>query len=205
MSKRLDKINLTFKIIISLFGVGLFIASLIDPVAWPKTWSYLATIIIPFGPDIIKFFGLNTSTRLQIAYSLFLGLAMVAGIDFDLYKTWYIFGNPCFDKVAHCLSGVLAAFVAKEILDRNYDGTDVKVTGGGKAKVKHYDTRFTWLFIVAFVALTAAVWECYEFLYDQTTGGNMQTLIADGLDDTMWDIVGALGLGIIAAFPLSKK
>ena len=204
MSKRLDKINLTLKIIISLFGVGLFVASLVDSVAWPKTWSYLVTIILPFCPNIIKFFGLNTSARLQIAYSLFLGLAMVAGIDFDLYKTLYIFGTPCFDKIAHCVSGILAAFVAKEILDRNYDGTDVKVTGG-KVKIKHYDTRFTWLFIIAFVALTAAGWECYEFLYDKITGGNMQTLIVDGLDDTMWDIVGAIGFGIIAAFPLSKK
>ena len=204
MSKRLDKINLALKIIISLFGVGLFIAHLIDPVTWPKTWSYFVTIILPFSPDIIKIFGLNTSTRLQIAFSLFLGMAMVAGIDFDLYKIWYIFGNPCYDKIAHCLSGVLGAFVAKEILDNNYDGRSIKVTGG-KTVVKHYDTRFTWLFIVSFVALTAAGWECFEFLYDQITGGSMQTLIAEGVDDTMWDILGALAFGIIAAFPLSKK
>lgn len=204
MKKFQDKLNLSLKIIIALFGVGLTIAHFIDPVAWPKIWSYLVTIILPFGPDIIKFFGLNTSARLQIAFSLFLGLAMVMGIDFDLYKTWYIFGNPCFDKIVHCLSGVLTAFVAKEILDRNYDGMDVKVTGS-KARVKHYDTRFTWLFIVAFVALTAAGWECYEFLYDQITGGNMQELITAGVDDTMWDIVGALGFGIVTAFPLSRK
>lgn len=204
MKKSLDKINLTLKIIISLFGVGLMIAHFIDPVAWPKLGSYLVTIILPFAPDIIKFFGLNTSARLQIAFSLFLGLSMVMGIDFDLYKTWYIFGNPCFDKIAHAVSGVLAAFVAKEILDRNYDGMDAKVTGS-KARVKHYDTRFTWIFIVSFVALTAAGWECYEFLYDQITGGHMQELIATGLDDTMWDIVGALGAGLISAFPLSKK
>lgn len=33
----------------------------------------------------------------------------------------------------------------------------------------------------------------------------MQTLLASGVDDTMWDILGALSMGIIAAFPLSKK
>ena len=129
---------------------------------------------------------------------------ILAGIDFDLYRTWYIFGNPCFDKIAHTLSGVLAAFVAKEVLDECYDGKDVKVTGS-KARVKHYDTRFTWLFIVAFVALTAAGWECFEFLYDQIADGSMQQLIAPGVDDTMWDILGALAAGIITAFPLSKK
>ena len=200
----LVKINLGLKIIVSLFGLGLFIAHLVDPVAWPKMSSYLITIILPFIPDIFSLFGLRTTTRLQIAYVLFLGIAMVMGIDFDLYKTWYIFGNPCFDKISHVLSGVLGAFVAKEILDNNYDGMDIKVTGS-HARVKHYDTRFTFLFIVSFVALTAAGWECFEFLYDQIAGGNMQTLIVDGLDDTMWDIVGALCAGIVTAFPLCKK
>lgn len=204
MKKHQDKINLTLKFIISLFGFGLVIAHIIDPVAWPKIWSYVVTIILPFVPNIFKLFGVNMTTRLQIAYVLFLGLAMVMGIDFDLYKNWYIFGNPCFDKIAHTVSGVLAAFVAKEILDDNYDGRNIKVTGG-KTIVKHYDTRFTWLFIISFVALTAAAWECFEFLYDQITGGNMQTLISSGLDDTMWDIVGALAAGIVVAFPLCKK
>ena len=191
MKKHLDKINLILKIVISLFGVGLTIAHFVDPVAWPKIWSYLVTIILPFVPDILKLFGLNTSTRLQIAFSLFLGAAMVAGIDFDLYKIWYIFGNPCYDKIVHCASGVFTAFLAKEILDRNYDGVEVKVSGS-KARIKHYDTRFAFLFIVSVVALIAAGWECYEFLYDQITGGHMQTLISEGVDDTMGDIVGAL-------------
>lgn len=204
MKKFQDKINLILKIIIALSGVGFTIAHIIDPVAWPKLGSYLVTIILPFGPDILKLFGLYTTTRLQIAFSLFLILSMVMGIDFDLYKNWYIFGNPCFDKIAHTVSGVLAAFVAKEILDNNYDGRNIKVTGG-KTIVKHYDTRFTWIFIVSFVALTAAGWECFEFLYDQITGGNMQELISSGLDDTMWDILGALIAGIVTAFPLCKK
>lgn len=204
MKKTLSKLNLILKIIISLFGLGLLIAHFINPEAWPKVWSYLVTIILPFIPDIFKLFGLNTTVRLQIAFTLFLGVAMVMGIDFDLYKIWYIFGNPCFDKIAHGLSGVLAAFVAKEVLDNNYDGTDVKVTGS-KLKVKHYDTRFTWLFIVSFVALTACGWECFEFLYDQITGGTMQELITAGLDDTMWDMVLALGTGIVTAFPLCSK
>ena len=205
MKKLHEKLNLTFKISIALFGVSLTIAHFIDPAAWPKIYSYLVTIILPFIPDFLKFFGIYSSTRLQIAFSLFLGLAMVAGIDFDLYRTLYIFGNPCFDKVAHLSSGFIAAFVAKEILDQNYDGREVKVSGSKTARVKHYDTRFAWLFIVSFVALTAAGWESYEFLYDKITGGSMQTLLASGVDDTMWDILGALSMGIIAAFPLSKK
>lgn len=203
-TKTLEKINLILKIIISLCGVGLFIAHIFAPEAWPKTGSYLVTIVLPFIPDFIKLFGFNTSARLQTVYVLFLALAMVMGIDFDLYKTWYIFGNPCFDKIVHATSGLVSAVIAKEILDRNYDGMTVKVTNSS-TKVKHYDSRFTWLFIVAFVALTAAGWECFEFLYDEIFGGSMQELIAPGVQDTMWDIVSALGVGIIAAFPLSKK
>jgi hypothetical protein len=199
-----NKINLGLKIVIALSGLGFLIAHVIDPVAWPKVWSYLATIILPFIPDIFKLFGINASVRLQIAFELFLILSMVLGIDFDLYKVWHIFGNPCFDKIVHTISGVMAAFVAKEILDNSYDGKNVKVTGG-KVTVKHYDTRFTWLFIISFVALTAAGWECFEFLYDQITGGNMQELITPGLDDTMWDMLGALAAGIVSAFPLCKK
>ena len=186
----LEKCNLILKIIVALFGLGLFVAHFVDPVAWPKMMSYFVTIILPFIPDIFKLFGLKTSTRHQIAYVLFLGIAMVMGIDFDLYKTWYIFGNPCFDKIAHALSGVLGAFVAKEILDNCYKGESA---------------LFKLLFMVSFVALTAAGWECYEFLYDKIAGGHMQELIATGVDDTMWDILGALICGFLTALPLSRK
>lgn len=200
----LPKINLCLKILIALTGVGLFIAHCVDGETWYKTGSYIATIILPFFPNIFRFFGLRITDRLQLAYQLFLVISMIMGIDFDLYRTWYIFGNPCFDKIAHALSGALAAFAAKEILDNCYQGTDVKVSGSS-ARVKHYDTRFTWTFIVSFVAFTAAGWECFEFLYDQLCGGHMQTLISAGVEDTMWDIIGALGVGIVFAFPLSKK
>ncbi|MBP5512507.1 hypothetical protein J6X90_03930 [Candidatus Saccharibacteria bacterium] len=203
MKKSLDKINLILKIIIALSGVGFTVAHFIDPVAWPKTCSYLVTIVLPFIPDIFSKLGFKTTTRLQIAFSLFLVLSMVMGIDFDLYKNWYIFGNPCFDKIAHAVSGVMAAFVAKEILDQNYEGKEVKTSSN--TRVKRYSSCFAWIFIVSFVALTAAGWECFEFLYDQITGGTMQELISTGLDDTMWDILGALLCGIISAFPLSKK
>ena len=203
MKKSQDKINLILKILIALSGVGFTIAHFIDPVAWPKTCSYLVTIVLPFIPDFFSKLGFKTSTRLQIAFSLFLVLSMIMGIDFDLYKNWYIFGNPCFDKIAHAVSGVMAAFVAKEILDQNYEGKEVK--SGSNARIKRYSSCFSWIFIVSFVALTAAGWECFEFLYDQITGGTMQELISSGLDDTMWDMLGALICGIISAFPLSKK
>lgn len=205
MKKKSEVILKILKCLVALTGVVLLIAHFISPDYWNKPWSYAATILLPFFPDILKAFGLRASTRLQLAYVGFLVFAMIGGIDFDLYRTWYIFGNPCYDKIVHVMSGILAAYVAKEILDGNYNGIDIRVTGSNKLKVKHYDTRFTWCFIVAFVAMTAAGWECFEFLYDQITGGTMQILIADGLDDTMWDMISAISAGIIFAFPLSNK
>ena len=202
--KKQDSLKKILKIVIALFGLGLAIMHVLYPAAWPKFLSYLATIILPFLPEILGFFGIKASTRLQIAYLLFLGLAMVMGIDFDLYKNWYILGNPCFDKIVHTISGVFAAFVAKEALDSNYDGKNIKTAGSG-AVVKRYNSGFAWLFIVSFVALSAAGWECFEFLYDQIAGGNMQELISSGLDDTMWDILSALTAGIITALFLKRK
>ncbi len=204
MKKRLEKINLTLKIFVSLSGVALLIASIITPNVWHKPLSYIATILLPFIPDIIKLFGLNASLKLQISYNLFLILAMVLGIDLELYRTFYIFGNPCYDKIIHTLSGLFTAMIAKEILDSSYNGIDIE-SNSKKIRVKHYDTRFAWFFIVSFVALCAAGWECFEFLHDQITGGHMQELIAPGVADTMWDIIGAMVAGIIVAFPLSKN
>ena len=203
MKKKLEYLKIALKIIIALFGIGFFIAHFINPAAWPKPLSYLATIALPFIPEFLGLFKIKPSTRLQIAYLFFLILAMVMGIDFDLYKDLYICGNPCFDKVAHTISGVFAAFVAKEVIDKNYDGKISKTTGN--STVKYYNSSFAWLFIVSFVAFSAAGWECFEFLYDKIAGGNMQELISSGLDDTMWDILSALIAGIISAHFLKRK
>lgn len=186
------------KIAIILCAIVLTILHFVNSDSYPKIWSYLATIGLVFAPEFLKIFKIEITNRLQITYLLFLIPAMVIGIDLDGYKTIILFGQPCFDKVCHTLSGVLAAFVAKEALDNCYTGTENK-------NKKYYDSRFAYLFIVSFVALSAAGWECFEFLYDKFTGGSMQELIASGVDDTMWDILSALIAALITALPLCRK
>ena len=209
-TSNLAKVDLIIKFLIAFSGIALTIMHFIDPVTWHKLPSYLVTIILPFIPDLIEKINLHTSTKLRLAYSSFLVIAMVLGIDLDWYKTLIIFGNPSYDKIVHTLSGVFSAFLAKEILDNVYDGKDsaVKSTSTSSisaVKIKKYSTAFAFLFIVSFVFFIAAAWECFEFFYDQLCGGHMQELNAPGVGDTMGDIISA-GIGaLIFAFFLRKK
>ena len=209
-TSNLAKLDLSIKFLIVISGVALTIMHFIDPVTWHKLPSYLVTIILPFVPDLIAKINLHTSTKLRLAYSSFLIIAMVLGIDLDWYKTLIIFGNPSYDKIVHTLSGVFSAFLAKEILDNVYDGKEsaVKSTSTSRTseiKVRKYSTAFAFLFIVSFVFFIAAAWECFEFSYDQLCGGHMQELNAPGVGDTMGDIISAGIGGIIFAFFLRKK
>lgn len=92
-----------------------------------------------------------------------------------------------FDKVVHGASGVLTAFAAHELLQKNYGKL------GGK------NPAFKLLMMVSFVAFIAVMWECFEFLHDIILDGHMQELISTGLDDTMWDMIWAMSGGFIAA------
>ena len=209
-TSNLTKLDLIIKFLIAFSGVALTIMHFIDPVTWHKLPSYLVTIILPFIPDLIEKINLHTSTKLRLAYSLFLVIAMVFGIDLDWYKNLIIFGYPSYDKIAHTLSGVFSAFLAKEILDNVYEGKDSTVKSSSTSstsavKVKKYSTAFAFLFIVSFVFFIAAAWECFEFSYDQLCGGHMQELNAPGVGDTMGDIISAGIGGLIFAFFLRKK
>ena len=209
-TSNLTKLDLSIKFLIVISGVALTIMHFVDPVTWHKLPSYLVTIVLPFVPDLIAKINLHTSAKLRLAYSSFLIIAMVLGIDLDWYKTLIIFGNPSYDKIVHTLSGVFSAFLAKEILDNVYDGKDsaVKSTSTSSTsavKIKKYSTAFAFLFIVSFVFFIAAAWECFEFSYDQLCGGHMQELNAPGVGDTMGDIISAGIGGLIFAFFLRKK
>lgn len=209
-TSNLAKLDLSIKFLIVISGVALTIMHFIDPVTWHKLPSYLVTIILPFVPDLIAKINLHTSTKLRLAYSSFLIIAMVLGIDLDWYKTLIIFGNPSYDKIVHTLSGVFSAFLAKEILDNVYDGKDSAVKSSSTSrtseiKIKKYSTAFAFLFIISFVFFVAAAWECFEFSYDQLCGGHMQELNAPGVGDTMGDIISAGIGGLIFAFFLRKK
>ncbi len=180
-------INL-LKIGIVITGAVLAIIHFIPGTNFPKIWSYLATMGLPFVMDVLRLLKIKVSKRFELAYLLFLIPAMVMGIDFDVYKIIYPF-----DKIVHTLSGVLTAFGAREIIDQ--------------ASGKPDQMWFKALFSMAFVALVAVLWECFEFSADQIAGLHMQELIAPGIADTMFDMIVALVGGVIGtvlAFPVRK-
>ena len=166
------------KIGIVVTGAVLAILYFIPETGFTKIWSYLATMALPFVMDILRLLGVKVSKRFELAYLLFIIPAMVVGIDFDVYKIIYPF-----DKIVHTLSGVLTASGAREIIDQ--------------ASGKPDQMWFKALFSMAFVALVAVLWECFEFLMDQLTGSSMQQLIAPGIQDTMFDMIVALIGGVI--------
>ncbi len=212
-----QKLNWLLKIGISLSGLIFTFLHFIDPAAWHKLPSYLVTIILPFIPELLAKLNFKATTRLQIAFNLFLIIAMVLGIDLDWYKSIIIMGYPSYDKIVHTLSGVFTAFCGKEILDHFYDGKDAtdhtgKITekkagssGQSTIKRKIYHSGFAFLFIICFVVFTAAMWECFEFTYDQLCGGHMQELNAPGVGDTMGDIISASIAGFLTAIFIRKK
>lgn len=169
-------------------GAALAIIHFIPGTNFPKIWSYLATMGLPFVMDVLRLLGVKVSKRFELAYLLFLIPAMIMGIDFDVYKIIYPF-----DKIVHTLSGVLTAFGAREIIDQASGRPD--------------QMWFKALFSMSFVALVAVLWECFEFLMDQVTGTNMQELIAPGISDTMFDMIVALiggVVGTVLAFPVRR-
>ena len=146
-----------------------------------ELWAAIAAIGLALVPDILRKLGFKASLELELAYLLFLIPALILGIALDGYENC-----PIFDKIMHLFSGALAAFAANELINSAF-------------KLKKGQGRgFRFLVIVSFVALTAVAWECFEFLHDELLNGTMQQLIAPGPQDTMWDMIWAMGGGIVA-------
>ncbi len=182
----LEFLRKTFKYIIMVAGTIFFIVHFIPGSWFIKTWSYVATIGLAFVPDLLRLMGMKISRRLEIWYYVFIFFAMILGIDLDLYR-WEFFP---YDKVVHMASGFFVAFVAREIVEQ----------ASGKPDM----LWFKALFSISFVAFTACLWECFEFMMDRAFGQHMQELITTGVADTMWDMISALAGGVLGttiAFP----
>ena len=178
-SDLLENLRKLLKYAIMLAGVVMFFVHFIPGSWFVKIWSYVATVGLAFVPDVLRLLGLKISRRLEIWYYVFIVFAMILGIDLDFYK-WEFFP---YDKAVHAASGFLASFVARELIEQASDKKD-----------------FLWfkaLFTISFVAFTACAWECFEFMMDQAFGQHMQELISVGVADTMWDIISAMGGGLL--------
>jgi hypothetical protein len=107
---------------------------------------------------------------------------------------FYIVFSPYYDKIAHLVSSITISslgFSVVLIVDR-FSGVRL--------------TRFmVALSIVALTMALGAIWEIYEFAFDQLLGMQLQK----GLDDTMYDLIfdlcGALIIAVIGYFYLRER
>lgn len=192
--KKLAILISAIKVLISLSGVLMLVGWLVAPTFWAKPLSYLATIVLPYIPNLFKLAKIEFSLPLILAYEVFLVIAMVLGIDLNWYSEVLVAanGDSYYDKIVHFSSGVLVAVVAQELFTLH------------TRQISHYKPPkwFQALFLVGCIALVAVGWECYEFLYDQLFGGHMQELVKVGVSDTMWDMIASMIGGIICTIYL---
>ena len=154
-----------------LLLAGLFIVLQFTEPGYSEIGGILAGLVLPFLPEIFAaIFKIKFSVRIELAYYLFIFLALDLGICLN----WYEF-VPYYDKAVHMLSGVFSAVIAYYVLI--YFG----------AKYTH--KGFRRLFIICFSLAVAVCWEFFEFFCDKVLGQHMQELIQQGVDDTMWDLI----------------
>ena len=162
-------IQIAFIITAALFLIRLFV----DP-EYHKIGGVIASFSLPFLPNVLqRLSGLKISFRLQLIYFIFLFVSLTLGICFDWYK--FI---PHFDKVIHVISGALSTIPAWYALKF--------------FKADKISRLFQAIFIICSCMTIALIWEFFEFACDKILGTNMQQLISEGVDDTMFDLLSAL-------------
>jgi len=174
--------------VIWLLAVYFGFRLILDP-NYSKVGGVFAGFLLPFAPFLMKkIFNLKyIAYRIELMYYIFVFVALDLGICFDLYVGWSSF---IFDKLVHFLSGVGTSIVGYYAL--NYYKTE---------KTPKF---FRGLFIVFFSMAIAVMWEFFEFACDKFLGFHMQTLVADGVDDTMCDLLAATLGAILGAWLWSK-
>lgn len=189
--KFLETAILALKALISLSGFLMVIGWFIAPEYWAKPLSYIATIVLPYIPDLFGLLKFKVSAPLVLAYEVFIVVAMVLGIDLNWYSEVLVTAanDSYYDKIVHFSSGILVVAAGQEFFQ-------IYEQQSGRVRNVRW---FQILFLMSAVALVAVGWECYEFLYDQLFDGNMQELVKSGVNDTMWDMIVSLLGGAIGA------
>lgn len=147
-----------------------------------KDGSIILTLILPYIFE--KIFKKDLSEGFKLVWIIFIFMAHYLGVICCLYSSW-----PFFDKIVHTMSGILTAYVAMIILK------DLKISKKG----------FSVLFIIAFSALCALSWEIFEFTCNILVGGDAQLVAKTGVNDTMLDMIVALGGSILYSICYFKK
>lgn len=119
---------------------------------------------------------------------IFVYCASPVGSVLNLYRSV----GP-YDKIVHCFSGILLAWLATVLLSRLFDRVVSEVR----------NTKLYMLlqcgFAFFFSSAGAGIWEIFEFTTDRLTGGEMQRGMVDTVTDIIAGNTGALTYCIILA------
>jgi len=180
------KKKINYVLIISAIAVAIYYYIIHGCNNTSELLSYIGLIPLLCLIKIIrKIFKLEISDNLENIYIIFVILSFLLGSLMKFYHKIY-----WFDSFTHFVSGILTAMVVFIYLK----------------KTKNYDNKtifYNILFIIAFVMMIASLWEIIEFSIDKIFGLDTQRVIANGVDDTMKDMICAL-LGSVVFFFLNK-
>jgi hypothetical protein len=145
--------------------------------------------VIPYLLD--RFAKIRFNYAIIVSYFAFLFGSQFLGSMKGFYNSisWW-------DIFLHCISGVLIACIALDLLDRLID----------KKVRKGIGYWFIFIYVLSFAVFGGVLWEIYEFSVDHLLGTNTQ---GGGNVDTMTDLiadsVGGLIVAVIAALFQKKQ
>ena len=142
--------------------------------SYSKYGGVISGIILPFVPMIMQ--RLFKIKRIAFRIELLYYIFVFIALDLGICFDLYVgWADFIFDKVVHFLSGV---------------GTSIV----GYYALNYYKTERTPKFFRGF----------FEFACDKFLGFHMQTLVTEGVDDTMLDLIAATVGSVIGAWLWSK-
>ncbi len=131
-----------------------------------KDASIYFTIFLPY--IVRKIFKIEIKEDLVTIWIIFIFFSHYLGVAAEYYNKW-----EYLDKITHCISGVITAYIAAMILNYN----------------KTKNVIFNILFIISFTWFCAGMWEVFEFTCNYLFGGDAQRVALTGVSDTMWDMI----------------
>ena len=147
-----------------------------------KDSSIILTASLPY--IINKIFKVKLNDGIIFIWLIFIFLAHYMGVTLEFYNKW-----EGFDKVVHTFSGVVTAYAGMLLLPKGVKNVWFKI-----------------LFIIAFSAFCAFLWETFEFVCNILFGGDAQRVEATGVTDTMLDmIVAFIGSILFSVFYFIKE
>ena len=172
------------KIINWILSIGMLVGTLIIVVLYydsSRLLTYLAIIPVVSVPLLLRKTKFCLNDKEIFYYYVFVFLAEFLGCVVNLYNSiWW------FDMVIHFCSGIFAFGVGWFLLNKFY--------------LKDVPFCFKILFSICTVALTAVIWELFEFGADSLLKLDLQHNLDTGVQDTMVDMlmafVGGIFLGI---------